>query len=126
MQLKRDEVKYVRDYAKNLYKRDTKCYICDSEEKLEFHHFYSITTLWRTWLSNVKGISVVNTLGQMIDLRDEFVKAHKKELYEEVVTLCSIHHDSLHRIYGHSPLPTSAEKQRTWCALQKDKYAQRV
>ena len=42
MDLKRDIVKYIRDKAKNKYKKGTECRICGEEVKLDFHHFYTL------------------------------------------------------------------------------------
>ena len=50
MPLKRDLVKYVRDKAKSQYKKDTECYICGSQENLDFHHFNGLTELLDIWL----------------------------------------------------------------------------
>ena len=33
--LKRDEIKYVRDLAKSSYKKDKECYICRTTENLQ-------------------------------------------------------------------------------------------
>ena len=45
MDLKRDLVKYVRDRAKSKYQKSTECFICGSEENLDFHHFYGLTNV---------------------------------------------------------------------------------
>ena len=50
MTLKRDLVKYVRDKAKSKYNKGTECYICGSQENLDFHHFYGLTELLEVWL----------------------------------------------------------------------------
>ena len=50
MTLKRDLVKYVRDKAKSQYKKDTECYICGSQENLDFHHYNGLTELLDIWL----------------------------------------------------------------------------
>ena len=54
MDLKRDLVKYVRDKAKSKYKKETECFICGSQENLDFHHFYGLTELLETWLRKNK------------------------------------------------------------------------
>ena len=43
--LKRDIVKYVRDKAKSRYEKASECRICGTNERLDFHHFYSLTLL---------------------------------------------------------------------------------
>jgi hypothetical protein len=119
--LKRDPVKYVRDAAKNLYLKGDECYICGTKDKLEFHHLCSITMLWNKWI-NSKGIEVIATLGKIIDLRDEFIEEHKKQMYDDALTLCVTHHDKLHNLFGRF-LETEEiiEKQRNWVALQRKK-----
>ena len=44
-QLKRDRVKYIRDKAKSQYQKAGACQICHSTEKLDFHHYYSLSPL---------------------------------------------------------------------------------
>ena len=54
MTLKRDLVKYVRDKAKSKYNKGTECYICGSQENLDFHQFYGLTELLEVWLKKNK------------------------------------------------------------------------
>lgn len=118
--LKRDEIKYIRDFCKSAYKKDTKCYICDTEDKLELHHYYTLTLLWEKWKkeNNV----VINNTVDIYKYRELFKEAHYKEIYEYVVTLCKFHHkDKLHKIYGKAPTLITAEKQMRWVDKQKDK-----
>ncbi len=50
MALKRDLVKYVRDRAKSQYHKKGACEICGSDEKLDFHHYNSMTMMLDKWL----------------------------------------------------------------------------
>lgn len=118
--LKRDEIKYIRDYCKSGYKKDTKCYICSTDKDLELHHYYTLTLLWKKWKkeNNV----VINNAVNIYKYREIFKEDHYKEIYEYVVTLCKYHHkDKLHKIYGKAPTLNTAEKQMRWVNKQKDK-----
>ena len=96
MDLKRDEIKYVRDLAKSSYQKDKECFICGTTEELQFHHFYSMTLLWNKWKKNndIKIQSVDDVLVE----RENFKGVHYKEIYADTVTLCKFHHtwDALH------------------------------
>ena len=65
MTLKRDLVKYVRDKAKSKYKKGTECFICGSQENLDFHHFYGLTELLETWLRKNK-ITIENEAPSLV------------------------------------------------------------
>lgn len=116
---KRDAVKYVRDKAKNLYKKDTKCYISGETENLEFHHLKSISKLLEAWLLK-KGLKL-NTITkhQITLLREPFIQAHRKELYDECYTLTKEWHQRLHGVFGQRPSLNSADKQRQWIEEKK-------
>ena len=58
----------------------------------------------------------------LLELREEFIEEHEKELYDEAVTLCHMHHLRLHSIYGKRPKLVTAMKQKRWVLKQKDKY----
>ena len=119
-ELKRDEIKYIRDLAKSSYKKDTECRICGSQENLQFHHYYSLTTLWNKFKQKAK--IKIHTVQDILDYREAFKSAHYKEIYEDTVTLCKFHHmDRLHKIYGKSPSLATAEKQRRWVEIQREK-----
>lgn len=116
--LKRDEIKYIRDLSKSAYKKDTSCYICNSTDDLEFHHFYSMTLLWNKWKSENK--IVIKNVEDIIKYREEFKKKFHNEIYNETVTLCKFHHrERLHKIYGKVPNLATAIKQKNWCELQR-------
>lgn len=118
--LKRDEIKYIRDLSKSSYKKDDRCYICGSTENLQFHHYYSLTALWNKFKKKCK--IVITSVEDIIDYREQFKSAHHKEIYEDTVTLCKYHHmERLHKIYGKSPTLATAEKQRRWVEIQRNK-----
>ena len=98
MDLKRDLVKYVRDKAKAKYQKGTECFICGSNENLDFHHFYGLTELLDIWLRKNK--LAISTAEEIMDVRDTFIAEHMVELYDEAVTLCHTPHLKLHSIYG--------------------------
>jgi len=119
--LKRDEIKYVRDISKSAYKKEEECFICGKQEELQFHHFYSMTLLWEKWKK--KYSIVIDTVDDILAAREDFKGYHYKEIYSETVTLCKFHHmERLHKIYGKVPTLVTAQKQKRWCQRMKDKH----
>jgi len=113
-------VKWVRDKAKAAYQKKTECHVCSTQEDLELHHYASITLLLNAWATR-KGYNISTDEG-ILEVRDEFIAEHNKELYDDAVTLCNLHHVALHSIYGKAPALNSAEKQKFWIERQKAKY----
>jgi hypothetical protein len=111
-ELKRDKIKYIRDRAKSAYVKDEECYICGGVETLDFHHFFSVTELLNKWIKERK--LVILTAEDMMEMRDEFIEAHHKEIYDDTVTLCHAHHLKLHSIYGKKPSLVTGPKQKRW------------
>jgi hypothetical protein len=105
MELKRDLVKYVRDKAKSKYDKGTECYICKSTQNLDFHHFHGLTELLEIWLRKNK----LKITGEedILNLREQFIAEHTKEIYDAAVTLCHEHHMKLH-----SPKSSNSTKTR--------------
>jgi len=118
--LKRDPIKYVRDKAKSAYDKDTKCYVCGSEINLDFHHFYSLTPLFKKWCKENQ--IVIRTEEDILGARDQFIEDHHKELYDDAVTICNSLHERLHKIYGKDPSLGTAPKQKRWIEKQKAKH----
>lgn len=119
--LKRDEIKYIRDICKSAYEKQTQCYICGAIEDLEFHHYFTLTLLWAKWkkLNNVEILNVEDILEQRLVFKED----HHKELYDDSVTLCyHDHKERLHKIYGKAPLLHTAGKQARWVEKQKVKF----
>jgi hypothetical protein len=116
-ELKRLPVKYLRDLAKSDYEKGSECYICNTTEELEFHHYYSVSELYKKWLKKNKFKSE-----DVLDHREAFIEEHHKEMYEYTVTLCSFHHnEKLHQIYGRNPTLGTAQKQMRWVEKQRVK-----
>ena len=120
MNFKRDLVKYVRDKAKSRYQKSNNCYICGDTENLDFHHFFGLTELLERWLK--KNNIVVETEEDILNIRETFIQKHEKELYDEAVTLCHLHHLRLHSIYGKRPKLITAMKQKRWVEKQRVKH----
>jgi 5-methylcytosine-specific restriction endonuclease McrA len=118
--LKRLEVKYVRDKAKSLYVKDSECFICGTTENLELHHFSSVTELWNKWKRENK--INISSVEDILLHREPFIVQHNTELYDEVITLCKeCHQGKLHKVYGLRPPLATAQKQKRWCERQRDK-----
>jgi hypothetical protein len=119
--LKRDEIKYIRDLSKSSYKKEGSCYICGTTENLQFHHFFSMTPLWNKWKR--ENDIIILSVEDILKYRDIFRQDHYHEIYEETVTLCKFHHmEKLHKIYGKVPPLPTALKQKNWCGIQRQKY----
>ena len=118
--LKRLEVKYIRDGAKAAYIKEKECYVCGTDQELQLHHFHSLTLLWEKWKKE-KGVTI-NEVSDIMEVRDTFVADHYQEMYKDVVTLCKLHHmDRLHKVYGKVPLLSTATKQKRWCDKRREK-----
>jgi len=119
--LRRIPIKYIRDYIKKDYKPRDECYVCKCKDKLELHHMYSISQLFEVWCS-ANGISEVDSVDAIKDIRvkfynDEFSKLSNENLY----TLCKVHHERLHNIYGQRYTNNMASKIIKWLELQREK-----
>lgn len=115
--LKRDPVKYIRDAAKQRYEKGDACEICDQEDNLDFHHFYSISELVKKYMKQ-HGVKAEDVL----DWRNDFIELYHDELYIYTVTLCREHHLKLHTVYGQSPSLGTAMKQTRWVERQREKH----
>ena len=118
--LKRDPIKYIRDKAKANYPKGTECEICGTTENLDFHHYYTLTPLFNRWLKEKK--ITIKDEDHLLDLRDNFIDEHQKELYDDAVTICHDHHMQLHSIYGKDPSLGTAAKQKRWVGIQREKH----
>ena len=117
MDLKRDIVKYIRHKAKNKYEKGSECYICGSDVKLDFHHFYTLSPLVHKYVKDKKLLPE-----NILSFREDFIQDHWAELYEHTVTLCHDHHLALHKIYGRNPSLATATKQKNWVEIQREKH----
>jgi hypothetical protein len=116
---KRVGIKWIRDGAKSAYVKLPNCYICDTAADLELHHTHGLTNLFEKW-AREKNYSI-DTDEEVLAVREEFIDTHHKELYVDVFTLCTKHHQLLHKVYGKSPALITASKQGTWIENQKRK-----
>jgi hypothetical protein len=120
-QLKRFPIKYIRDYIKKDYKLKDKCYICGSEEKLELHHLYSVSQLFKQWCSENK-VTEIDTVEKITSLREIFAVDCRESLdHHNLYTLCKTHHQRLHNIYGQNYSNHLVPKIKNWLEIQKDK-----
>ena len=121
-QLKRLEVKYLRDKAKSAYpkKKGATCRICGTSENLQFHHYTGLTNLWNAFKRKHK-INITNTEDIEVH-RDRFIAIYSSELYDNGEFLCKLDHDRLHKIYGKSPSLGTAKKQERWVEIQREKH----
>ena len=65
---------------------------------------------------------MIQTAEEIMEVRDDFILEHTKELYDDAVTLCHDHHLRLHSIYGKRPKLFTAPKQSRWVERQREKY----
>jgi len=82
---------------------------------------YSISQLFEVWCS-ANGIGEVDSVDAIKDIRvkfykDEFSKLSNENLY----TLCKVHHERLHNIYGQRYTNNMAPKIIKWLELQREK-----
>lgn len=119
MTRKRDPIKHIRDRAKSAYAKGDRCEICGTSELLEFHHYHTMTLLLAKWLRASGNTAATDE--DVLSWRDEFIEAHRHEIYSETVTLCKKHHALLHKLYGKAPALATAEKQKRWVVKQYDK-----
>lgn len=121
VELKRDEIKYIRDFAKSTYTKGDECRICSSTTELQFHHFSSLSLLWAKWKKANK--ILIENVEDIKYHREQFKGEHYKEIYSDTVTLCkNCHMNKLHKVYSKAPSLATAEKQKRWVEKQRLKY----
>lgn len=118
--LKRIPIKYVRDRAKSRYVKDSNCYVCGDDERLDFHHLKTVDVLFENWLREEK--IIIETVEDIIAVRDDFIDSHKFEMFDYARTLCKSCHKRLHTVYGQRPALITAEKQARWLDKQRAKH----
>lgn len=121
--LKRIPIKYVRDRAKSRYDKAPQCYVCRVGGSLDFHHLYTVDVLFDDWLKTNK--IQINTVEDIIAVRDDFIESHTYEMYDYARTLCKKCHQRLHAVYGQRPALSTAPKQERWLDKQRDKICQK-
>lgn len=117
--MKRTKYKYIRDGIKSNYKYAECCEVCSTKDDLELHHPNTVSLLFDTWCQT-KGIDP-STKEEILEVRSQFYEDHWYELVDDVMTLCSTHHKSLHKVYGSQPPLSTAQKQREWVKRIKDR-----
>lgn len=120
-ELKRYDIKYIRDYLKKDYKSKGSCYICRGTDNLELHHLYCVSELFHAWRTK-NNIPEVTTVDKILELRVVFAKDCATELdNENLYTLCKTHHSRLHNLYGKSYSVGVVAKVKNWIEIQKEK-----
>jgi hypothetical protein len=117
--LKRIPIKYVRDRAKSRYIKESCCYVCGTGGSLDFHHLYTVDVLFDNWLKSKK--IIINSVEDIIAVRDDFINSHTYEMFTYAKTLCKKCHQRLHVVYGQRPALSTAEKQERWLLKQREK-----
>jgi len=117
--LKRFPIKYIRDYIKKDYKLRDECFICGCSDKLELHHLFSVSELFRKWCDKNKILSI-DTVEEINHYRVRFSKDCAEELsHDNLFTLCSKHHKLLHSIYGQTYSNHLTVKIKNWLEIQR-------
>lgn len=120
--LRREPIKYIRDFIKKDYKTRDSCYICGSTNTLDLHHLYSVSELFNSWCDK-QGIRSVDTEEQIKELRVLFVSANTEALSNDnLYTLCKKHHTQLHNLYGQRYSNSMGLKVKNWIELQRGKH----
>ena len=117
--MKRLPVKWVRDLAKSHYKKGSECAVCSSTEKLEHHHYSSLSLVFRKWLK-LRGIKIASD-DDVKECREGFINDHWYEVVDDMVTLCKQDHLQLHKVYGTEPTLSTVAKQKRWVVRQREK-----
>jgi 5-methylcytosine-specific restriction endonuclease McrA len=120
--LKRELVKYIRDYIKKDYKLRDCCYVCSITSNLELHHLYSVSELFSLWCTK-NGIRDISTETEIKTHRVQFAIDYAEQLsHDNLFTLCGKHHKQLHNLYGQTYSNNMVPKIKNWIELQKVKH----
>jgi hypothetical protein len=83
-----------------------------------------MTLLWNKWKK--KNSIEIESVEDIMNVRDIFVEEHHDEVYNQTVTLCkTCHMDRLHKVYGKVPPLFTAMKQKRWTEKQKIKFEEK-
>lgn len=118
---KRDAISLMRDGIKSQYKKDHSCAICGSEEDLELHHYHTVSLLVKKYAKDFQ--LDFNDTETVLSNRTAFYDKYKHELVDDTVTLCHLHHTQLHKVYTKEPPLFTADKQKRWVSIQKEKLS---
>ena len=120
-ELKREALKYVRDFIKRSYKAKDNCYICDKDSTLELHHIFCLAPMFNKWLAKNK-ILEISTVSDMNAIRARFEQENKDDLSNDnLFTLCAKCHERLHSVYGLNYEDSMAPKVKRWLNIQREK-----
>jgi hypothetical protein len=119
VKFKRDAISLIRDGIKSQYKKASCCAICDTDDSLELHHYHTVSLLVKNYAKEMQldFTDEETVLSNRTALYDKYWH----ELVEDTVTLCTTHHQQLHKVYSKEPPLFSAGKQKSWVQLQRDK-----
>lgn len=121
--MRREPLKYVRDFIKKDYKVRDCCYICGSAEQLDLHHIYSLSELFNQWCAK-NSITAITTEDQIKELRVQFAADCAATLSNDnLYTLCKHHHVQLHNLYGQRYANHMAIKVKNWIEIQRNKLS---
>lgn len=121
-ELRREPIKYLRDFLKKDYQGQGCCYICGIDQNLDLHHMYGLSELFNSWREK-NSFPEVTTVKQIEEYRVLFADAEKEKLSNKYLyTLCQIHHKKLHNLYGQRYPNYKVKKILRWLDIQKDKY----
>lgn len=116
---KRDAISLIRDGIKSQYNKASICAICGNDESLELHHYHTVSLLVKNYAKEFQ--LDFNDEETVLSNRTAFYDKYRHELVEDTVTLCTKHHQQLHRVYTKEPPLFSADKQKVWVEKQKEK-----
>ncbi len=121
VKFKRDAISLMRDGIKSQYNKASCCAICGTDESLELHHYHTVSLLVKKFAKELQ--LDFNDEETVLSNRTAFYDKYWHELVEDTVTLCTIHHQKLHKVYTKEPPLFSAEKQKVWVEKQKEKLS---
>ncbi len=120
--MKREPIKFLRDFLKKNYKADNFCYICGITENIEYHHMHGLSELFNTWRKK-NNIPEITTVEQIMKYRILFAKDEEERLSNKYLySLCKSHHHKLHNLYGQRYTNSKVPKILRWLNIQRDKF----
>lgn len=108
---------------KKHYKARECCFVCGSVDALELHHIYSVSQLFEDWCK-AKRVREPKTVEEMKEIREQFCQDEEERLSNSnLYTLCKMHHQRLHSIYGQKYSNHISSKVIRWLEIQKEKHS---
>lgn len=119
VKFKRDAISLMRDGIKSRYHKESCCAVCGTEDSLEIHHYHTVSLLVKKFAREMQlDFTDEETV---LSNRSKFYETYEHELVVDTVTLCTTHHQRLHKVYTKEPPLFSAPKQKAWVEAQKNK-----